>query len=145
MPLTQFVRNTMTDLLVSEEDPAQAFSRDVFTVTSASTQTLPLGAVVFRAKGNTAATYVPITTNAALVNTNEFAILIGDGYAVKPSVDYTATVAKTSLGFVREVYLKGKLIKDWMTTSPMTLTNTDYNNLKHLLKNQLIVVEDTLV
>jgi len=148
MPLTAFTRTTLGDLVVQVEDLNKGFSQDVSTVTAAATGTLPMGAVLYRAKGSTwGVTWAPITTattNSVLVNTNEFMIVIGDGYSIKSSIAVTASTAVPVLGFVREAYLKGKLIKDYLVTS-QGLTTTDYNNLKHLLKNQLIVVEDTLV
>ena len=143
MPLVTVNQVTLNELAMDIEDLCEGFSQDVTTVTSAATQVLPMGSVVFRTKGNVAGvTWVPITSNAALVATNEFGILVGDGYAFQPSVSYVATVAKPSLLVTRFAMLKGKLILASLIAQG--LIAGDYVNLKHLLKNQFIIVEDTL-
>lgn len=148
MPLVSRPFYQLSDLVLHEKDPAVGYAREVIFVDVAADVTLPLGTVVYRAKAATDTAYVPITAAAQLVTTNQFAVVFGDRYQAKPEGIplKAADTTDNALGFVRDnVILKDYLLKQIYTpaSSPM-LTPTQFEGLRHLLKEQGVILELTV-
>lgn len=137
----------LSDLLVSEVDSKSGYSREVVEVTSSAAKTLPMGSVVFRAKGIVpTADYAPLTGNGDLVDTNEFAIVFGDSLCAQPEVVLAAGVMQKCIAFVRgQVILKEWRIQDSLGigTGSEVITAAQFETLRHLLKAQGVIVEKT--
>ena len=147
MPFTSFSQPMISDLVVNELDPAVGYARKVIRV--AGSGTLPMGAVVYRAKGtDPSATYAPVSASAQLVATNEFAVVFGDEYGCNGSISIQSSPAATgnAVAFVKgPVILKEYLLKAFaMDEEGAAFNATQFNSLKHLLEQQGVRVEFTL-
>lgn len=146
MPFIDFPQTLLSELVVNEVDPSVGYARRVIRV--AGTGTLPMGAVVYRAKGtDPSATYAPLTAAAQLVATNEFAVVFGDNFGCKFTIPLQATPATTgnAVAFVRGmIILKEYLLRQYTNSFGTPLTDTQFASLKHLLEQQNIRVEITL-
>lgn len=113
------------------------------TVTVAGTDVLTLGTPVFRAKGAVAGTkWAPVKAAAALVTTNEFALVIADGLGEQLDVSGAGDHNVTLL--VRgPVMVKDAQVKKAATAIGLTVL-ADQNNLMHLLAAQGILPEITI-
>lgn len=117
------------------------FSNEDINITPAGV--LPLGAIVARAKGGTAADpYAVITAGTDVVDTNEFAVVFGDHHSF--AYDFTPKAIKAgqfnAVGIVRDAAFKEFYIKANYKT---LLGATDYAKLLKLLAAQgLLVLED---
>lgn len=145
MPLIQRPYQLLSDLVVHEFDPSVGYARAVVPLTVAGTTTLPLGAVLFRAKGtDPTVPYSVVVDATSFVTTNEFAVMIGDyyGYELAPIV---ATVAASPQNVT--VYKRGTVIlKDFTVLTAVKanfagITTTQFGVLKHLLGFQNVLVE----
>lgn len=83
MPFVPAVLNKrLSDLVVHEIDPSVGYNRRDINITPAPVQ---LGQVVYRAvSSDLTAPYAVLDGAAALVDTNEFAIVIGDEFSFNP-------------------------------------------------------------
>ena len=144
MPLVSRTFSQLSQLVLHEKDPAVGYAREVIFVDVAADTVVTPGTVVFRAKAATDTSYAPLTSNAQLVTTNEFAVLFGDKYGCKES--WTLLAADTTdnaVAFVRDnVILKDYLLKVKYVTS--VLTSPQFEALRHLLKAQGVILEITV-
>lgn len=138
----------LSDLIVHEADsPYVGYTRADLTdavVTVAGADVLTLGTPVFRAKGAVAgAKWAPVKANTALVTTNEFALVIADGLGEQNDVS-GAGDHKVTLLVRGNVVVKKATVE--AAADAVGLTNAaDKANLVHLLKEQGIVPEITIV
>ena len=138
----------LSDLIVHEADsPYVGYTRADLTdavVTVAGADVLTLGTPVFRAKGAVAgAKWAPVKANTALVTTNEFALVIADGLGEQNDVagagDHKVTLLVRGNVVVKKATVEA-------AADAVGLTNAaDKANLVHLLKEQGIVPEITIV
>lgn len=124
-----------SDLVIDHKD--FHFSNENINITPA---VLPLGSIVFRAKGGTVSDpYAKLTAAAAVVEDNEFAVVWGDHYAF--AYDFTpkaiAAGKFNAIGIVRDAALKEFYIKENYAT---VLGAAPYAKLKQLLAAQGILV-----
>lgn len=134
----------LSDLIFDEYIQA-GFTREVINVTPpAAGAPVTLGTVVFRAKSlDPAAPYAVVTAAAALVDTNEFAVVFGDGYGFNPSfVPNAIGAGKTNAVSIKRgpIQLKDYYIKQVHSG----LSAANIITLKELLKAQNVIVEVTL-
>jgi hypothetical protein len=128
-----------SDLVIDHKD--FHFSNEDINITPAGV--LPLGAIVARAKGGTAAApYKVITAGTDVVDTNEFAVVFGDHHSF--AYDFTPKAIKAgqfnAVGIVRSAAFKEFYIKKNYATA---LGAADYAKLLKLLTAQgLLVLED---
>lgn len=119
------------------------FSNDNANITPpAAGAAIPLGTVVFRAKGlGIAAPWAAVTTNASLVTDNEFAVVWGDNYAFAYDFVPRAIAAGkfNSIVIKRDAALKEHYIKKVHGTA----LAADFDKLKQLMADQgLLVLDD---
>jgi len=148
MPLVSRPFYQLSDLVLHEKDPSIGYAREVIFVDVSSDVTLPLGTVVFRARAATDTSYAPLSASGQLVATNEFAVVFGNRYQAKPEGVslLAADTTDNALAFVRDnVILKDYLLKQIYTpaSSPM-LTGPQFEALRHLLKQQGVILEATV-
>lgn len=144
MPFVDFNRTQLSDLVVHEQDPSVGYARRVIVVQSSDTVPVVIGTLVFRVKNvSVNAPYAPVTTNAALVATNEFAVAFGDNYSCKDEwIAAAAATAPNTVAFVKgDVILKDALL---LETTGFVRGDADYLKMKQLLENQGIIIETTL-
>ena len=112
-------------------------------VTVAGADVLTLGTPVFRAKNAVAGTkWAPVKGAAALVITNEFALVIANGLGEQLDVSGAGDCQVTLL--VRgPVMVKDAKVKKSATAIGLTVAG-DQANLIHLLKAQGIIAEKTI-
>lgn len=131
-----------SDLLIDHEH--FNFSNDNANITPpAAAAAIPFGTVVFRAKGlGIAAPWAAVTTDAALVGTNEFAVVWGNHYGFAMDFvpraiaagKYNAIVIKRDAAF-KEHYIK--------QVHGTALGAEDFDVLKQLMADQgLLVLDD---
>ena len=138
----------LSDLIFHEANsPYVGYDRNDLTdavVTVAGADVLTLGTPVFRVKGATAgAKWAPVKANTALVTTNEFALVIADGLGEQNDVA-GAGDHKVALLVRGNVVVKKATVE--AAADAVGLTNAaDKANLVHLLKEQGIVPEITIV
>lgn len=148
MPFTSYNRWMLSDLVVNEQDPSVGYARKVIRV--AGTGTLPLGAVVFRAKGtDPTVPYAPVTAAGNIATTNEYAVVFGDNYGFKEEITLSgATPAANgnAVAFVQgDVILKEYLLKQFLQDEDgADLTDAQFASVKHMLEQQGVRVEITL-
>lgn len=134
----------LSDLVVHERDPSVGYAREVVFVDVAADTPVVMGMVAFRAKAATDTAYTLLSAAGQLVTTNEFIVLFGDEYGAKPQ-GFTLLAAETTdnaVGYVRDnVILKDYPIKQ--ATSGF-LNATQFEALRHLLKEQGVIVEITV-
>lgn len=151
MPFEQMTyRSRFSDLVVNEYEPSIGYCRESINVTPpAASAPVLLGTVVFRAKSlDPAAPYAPITGPLDLVDTNEFAVIIGNNYSFQPSYvpnaiqanEFNSVAYKRGPLILKEYYVKA-IAQD---ATGANLSDAEFITLKELLKNQGIVVELTL-
>lgn len=144
MPLVTRGFTQLSDLVVHEREPSVGYAREVVFVDVASDTVVPMGMVAYRAKAASDAAYTLLSASSQLVTTNEFVVLIGNRYQAKPQ-GFTLLAADTTdnaLGYVRDnVILKDYPIKQ--ATSGF-LNATQFESLRHLLKEQGVIVEITV-
>lgn len=128
-----------SDLVIDHKD--FHFSNEDINITPAGV--LPLGAIVFRAKGGAAtAPYAVVDDAADVVDTNEFAVVFGDHHSFRYDFTPKAIAAGkwNAVGIVRDAAFKEFYIKANYAT---VLGATPYAKLKQLLAAQgLLVLED---
>lgn len=145
MALIQRPYQLLSDLVVHEIDPSVGWARKVVPLTVAADTTLKPGSVLFRAKGtDPTAVYSVLTAAAALVTTNEFAVVIGDYYGYELA-DITVTAAespKKITAYVRgQVMLKDFKLEESVKLNFAAISAAELATLKHLLENQGVLVE----
>ena len=132
-----------SDLVIHEQDPFVAYTRAITEVTLTAGQKLQLGAVVFRAKAAAPGKYTPLTSAAALVATNEFAVYYADQLGQILPTEGVGDFKVAS--FVRgSVILKDKAIYDAVTVLGFAMNDVQKGTLKNLLAAQGVVVEKVL-
>lgn len=139
----------LSDLIVNEYEPSIGFCRESINVTPpAAGAAVKVGTVVYRAKSlDPAAAYTVLDGAAALVATNEFAVVIGDEYGVKESFVPGAIQAgeRNAVALKRgPAILKDYYIKSIAKAAPASLTDANVVTLVELLKGQSLIVEKTL-
>ena len=137
----------LSDLLFHEaHSPYVGYDRldlDKATVTVAGTDVLTLGTPVFRAKGAVAGTkWAPVWHAAALVTTNEFALVIADGLGEQLDVsgagDHNVTLLVRGPVMVKDAKVRKSAAAVGLTVAG------DQDNLFHLLRAQGILPEITI-
>ena len=147
MPKFTLTERKLSDLIFHESNsPYVGYDRNDLTdavVTVAGTDVLTLGTPVFRAKNAVAGTkWAPVKAAAALVTTNEFALVIADGLGEQLNVSGAGDHQVTLL--VRgPVMVKDAKVKESATAIGLTVSG-DQANLIHLLKAQGIIAEKTI-
>lgn len=137
----------LSDLIFHEANsPYVGYDRNDLTdavVTVAGADVLTLGTPVFRAKNAVAGTkWAPVKAAAALVITNEFALVIANGLGEQYDVSGTGDHQVTLL--VRgPVMVKDAKVKKSATAIGLTVAG-DQANLIHLLNAQGIIAEKTI-
>ena len=142
MPFTAMIRTALSDLVVHEQDPSVGYARRWIVVQS--TDPLEMGTVVFRTKNaSVTAPYAPVTAAGDLALTNEYAVVFGDKYGCKETWNVGAADTDiNSVAFVKgDVILKDKLL---IETTGFAFGSAQYLQLKQLLENQGIIIEQTL-
>ncbi len=148
MPFTPISLNQrLSDLVFHEIDAASGYARECINVTPpAAGAPVTLGQVVFRAKSTDPyAAYAVLSAAGQLVDTNEFAVVFGDGYGFNPSFVPFAVQATNfnAVSFKRGmIQLKEYFIKPLVIAAGMSEAN--FNSLKELLKRQDVIVETTV-
>lgn len=135
-----------SDLVFHELDPSVGYARECINVTPpAASAPVLMGTVVFRAKSTDPyAPYAVLTANAAIVETNEFAVVFGNQFGFKASFvpDVVQTTNFNAVSFKRgPVQLKDYYIK--MRHIP-GITAPQFETLREILKKQGIIVEITV-
>ena len=144
MAFTSVNDDMLSALVVHEQDPSVGYARRTIVVQSSDTVPVTMGTVVFRVKNvDTNEPYAPLTSNTALVATNEFAVVFGDKQGCKAAwIAGASDTAVNSVAFVRgDVILKDELILD---ATGFDRDSADHRKLKQLLENQGIVIEKTI-
>ena len=151
MPLVSMNRRVLSDLVFHEIDPSVGYSRQDLNITPDGEITL--GTVVVRAKAatNTAATpWTVLDAASDVVATNEFAIVYGDHFGFNEAFT-PRTIANGRFNAVGFVGKNGGLqLKDWLVkevaqdSEGAALTDTQFEQLRDLLKAQGIILEVTL-
>lgn len=154
MPLVTLSRRTLGDLVLHELDPSVGYARQDLNVTPpAGGAEIRMGTVVYRAKANTNNQYTAYTVldgAAALVATNEFAVVYGDHFSCQESFVPRAIAANqyNAVGYVGKN--GGLQLKDWLPkeiaqdADGAALTDAQFEILRELLKAQGIILEITL-
>lgn len=144
----------LSDLVFHEVDPASGYARECINVTPpANSLPVAIGTVVFRAKTSTdpKAAYAVLTANSQLVDTNEFAVVFGDGYGFNPSfvpfavntTSFNAVSFKRGMVQLKEYYIK-QVAKSATNVGGAALTDAQFETLRELLKRQDVIVEVTV-
>lgn len=144
MPFVTIDDFRLSDLVLCEEDNYR--SRDVVSVTNAAGGVKPAGTVIWRAKGTDPTAQWDVLDAAAdlgAVGVNEFGVIIGDGFSPSASVTLSAGVAKNVIAIVRGADIKESILKTIHETGSFTAGN--FATLKHFLKEQGVIVRDSLV
>ena len=147
MPKFTLTQRKLSDLIFHEANsPDVGYDRNDLTdavVTVAGADVLTLGTPVFRAKGAVAgAKWAPVKAAAALVITNEFALVIANGLGEQLDVSGAGDNQVTLL--VRgPVMVKDAKVKKSAAAVGLTVAG-DQANLIHLLKAQGIIAEKTI-
>ena len=135
----------LSDLLFHEANsPYVGYDRaDLYAAcVVAGDDVLTLGTPVFRAKGAVAGTmWAPVKAAAALVTTNEFALVIADGLGEQ--LDVPGGHRNVTLLVRGPVMVKDAKVKESATAVGLTVAG-DQANLIHLLKAQGIIAEKTI-
>lgn len=139
MPFVPAVLNKrLSDLIVHEQDPSVGYNRRDINITPAAVQ---LGQVVYRAKSSDlTAAYAVLSDAAQLVDTNEFAIVIGDHYSFNPSFTPRAIAsgqfnAVAIVGNGNAIQLKEYLVKQVaQDAGGAALTDAQLETLRGLLE-----------
>lgn len=141
-----------SDLVVHEIDPSVGYSRRDLNVTPpAGSAAVPIGTVVYRAKStDLTAAWTVLAGAAALVATNEFAVVYGDHYSFNPSFVPRAISAGqyNAVGFVGTaggLQLKEYFVKQVaQDAAGAALTDAQFETLRGLLEAQGIQLLRTL-
>ena len=147
MPKFTLTQRKLSDLIFHEANsPYVGYDRNDLTdavVTVSGAEVLTLGTPVFRAKNAVAGTkWAPVSSNADLVITNEFALVIANGLGEQLDVSGAGDHQVTLL--VRgPVMVKDAKVKKSATAIGLPLAG-DQANLIHLLKAQGIIAEKTI-
>lgn len=146
MAFTPIAYNLMSDLVVDEFQPTVGWARKVIPVQTTAAEELPLGAVVYRAKGVDPTTpYDIVADNSAIDAGNEFAVILGD--KLKAQTDGVTTEAGTTvqlLAYVRgPVMLKQKPLLSYLVGTA-GLTESEAGQVLHLLESQGVLSETTI-
>lgn len=152
MPFTARTFPQLSQLVVRDPFKEDAQCIDVISVTNSGGVTLPMGAVLFRAKGvSSTAQWDAVTSDAVLavgaedgLPVNEFAVVFGDNYDWKASVTIPDTTATEVLAYVRgPCQLKSRLIEEYLLSAGNLDTDETANVIK-LLGDQGILVNETI-
>ena len=147
MPKFTLTERKLSDLIFHEANsPYVGYDRNDLTdavVTIAGADVLTLGTPVFRAKNAIAGTkWAPVKAAAALVITNEFALVIANGLGEQLDVsgagDYQVTLLVRGPVMVKDAKVKKSAAAVGLTVAG------DQANLIHLLKAQGIIAEKTI-
>lgn len=140
----------LSDLVFHEFDPASGYARECINVTPpAGGAAVQMGTVVFRAKStNPYAAYAVLSADTQLVDTNEFAVVFGDGYGFNPSfvpfavqaTNFNAVSFKRGPVQLKEYYIK-QIAQD---AAGAALSDAEFETLRELLKRQDVIVEVTV-
>lgn len=144
MPIVVRGFTQLSDLVVHERDPSVGYAREVVFVDVAADTPVVMGMVAYRAKAATDTAYTLLSAAAQLVTTNEFVVLFGDEYCAKPQ-GFTLLAAETTdnaVGYVRD----NVILKDYPVRQATSgfLNATQFEGLRHLLKEQGVILELTV-
>lgn len=140
MTFTTVTDPRTSDLILGEKSGYR--SRDTVNVNLLAGATHVQGTVFYRAKGTDPAATWALVTTGSLVTTNEFAVLIGDGYEQTESVVFETTTTKKALVIVRDAEVKEAPV---LAVHDSALNDAQWATLKHLLSQQGVLVYDTVV
>lgn len=137
-------RIRLSDLILQEYDSGTAYTRDAASVTPPVSGKYKCGTLVFRAKGLDPAAPYALATDADLVATNEFAILIGDQFQYESEIELLPVEA----GKPNAVVLArgNAILASWVIEEvgkQNGLVEADFPKAYALLANQGIIVEKT--
>ena len=149
MPFVPAVSNKrLSDLIVHETDPSVGYNRRDINITPAPVQ---LGQVVFRAiSSDLTAPYAVLSAAGQLVDTNEFAIVIGDEFSFNPNFTPRAIEAGqfNAVGIVgngNAIQLKEYYVKQVAQDAEgANLTDAQFETLRGLLEAAGIQLLKTL-
>lgn len=133
----------LSDLLIGHY--VNNFNNESINITPLAGQAvLPLGSVVFRAKGAAPADpYAKVTADADVVDTNEFVVVLGDEYGF--NYDFNPKAIKA--GFWNAIGIKRgpvELKEFYIKEAQSALTAPKHELLKQLLADQGLVVLDDI-
>lgn len=129
-----------SDLLIQEKGGYR--SRETVNVSLTAGATLKQGTVLFRAKGTDPTVAYDLVGAGNLSTSNEYAVLMGDGYAEQEEVVFATATPKKALVIVRDADFKEAPI---LAIHDSALSDSQWASLKHLLSQQDILVYDTVV
>lgn len=137
-------RIRLSDLILQEYDSGTAYTRDAASVTPPAEGKYKCGTLVFRAKGLDPEAPYALATDADLVETNEFAILIGDHFQYEVEIELLPVEA----GKPNAVVLArgNAILASWVIEEvgkQNGLVEADFPKAYALLANQGIIVEKT--
>jgi len=143
MPFVAIEDFRLSDLVLGEGENLR--SRDIASVTNAAGGTYKAGTVIWRAKGTDPAAQWDVVDAAAdlgAAGVIEFGIIIGDGFSPAAQVVLAAGVARRVNAIVREADVKEAVLRSIHRVGAFTEGN--FSTLKHYLKNQGVIVRDSL-
>lgn len=143
MALVQIENTVLSDLAVNENDPSVGRARRVVNVTL--TDAIELGTLVFRTTASgvldQAAPYTPATVGD-LVAANEFAVVFGDKYACKQTIEPVEDADTLCVAFVGfGIILKDKKVLD---VNGIDRDSDEHKALKALLERQGVILAETM-
>lgn len=135
-----------TDVILAEQvDGAVYVSRDVGTVTATTGGTFSKGAIVFRAKGTDAtAAWDFVDTSGDIATTNDYAILIGDGFEPSETVTFVTATPKSALLITRNARVKAAAVKAAVAGTFGAVSDANIASLGRLLALQNVLIEGSL-
>ena len=144
MPFVTVNDPRYTDVVLEESKAlGNYYSRDVITVTTdTATGDYLLGSVLFRAKAvDDSVGWKVVNAGADIATTNDYAILIGDGFSVKDEVTLTNSVATSAIAITRDARVKDSAIRAIPLIA--ALSANEWRDLKGRLRAAGIKVEAT--
>lgn len=142
MAVTEIKSTRLSDLVLFENEPYVGRSRRVVQVETADD--LEMGVVVYRAKDSLDldTPYKPVT-DADLVATNEFAVVFGDKFACKTTVEADASGTTPAIAFVGfDVVLKDEML---LKVNGFDRDSDEHKALQALLERQDVILAETMV
>lgn len=144
MPFVTVNDPRYTDVVLEESKAlGNYYSRDVVTVTTdTATGNYLLGSVLFRAKAvDDSVAWNVVNAGADIATTNDYALLIGDGFSVKDEITLTNSVATQAIAITRDARVKDSAIRAIPLIA--ALSANEWRDLKGRLRAAGIKVEAT--
>lgn len=144
MPFADVIDKRYSNLVLHEapEYISREYNRPI---TVAAAGALTQGTIVFRPVGIDASVPYEVLEDAAdISDENEYAILIGDGYEPKETINFTTTGENEAILLVRTVRLKEARVIEVNQDLFDSASAAEWESLKLILANQTILVEPSL-